>query len=158
MTQDEFVESLLSHEDFLKRLDPSNKYYSALRRNIGNAPSEYVFAVKNRHLIGMVEEMRGAGVCPIIDKKLSVVIGCISHRNVRANFYRYHMNMADRAFSSEEYDKQADAYTFDGFGYHFSSMMEFAPLFGQKVRPIVGSAYQPDRLDRDLFRFYGVMP
>lgn len=147
----------MTHEDFVALLDKANPRFTSLSGFLRACPDHFCFARKGRDLVEVVEEFRANGRDPVVDKTFRLVIGCFAHRAIRAELYRYHkvlVGVKDYPFSHEEDSLHADAYTHEGLGYHFSSMSGWAPLFGAKVRPIVGEKYRPDRLDKDLFRFY----
>lgn len=148
----------MTHDDFVALLDAKNPRYAQFARFITAFPEDFCFARKGNDLVEVVERFREVGRDPLIDKKLRMVIGCVAHRSIRAEMYRYHKALVPpenkHLFSIEEDSSHADAYTAEGMGYHFSSMVAWAPMFGGRIRPIVGDKYRPDRLDRDLFRFY----
>ncbi len=143
-------------DEFVELLDKSNPRYRSLSNLFLLRPTEFRFARKRKDIVEVVEELQKIGFPPVVDTILKVVIGGISghHRPIRAELYRYHKtvaNVPDYPYCYAQDPADADAYTDEGMGYHFSTMK-----MGASVHPIVGEGYKPDRLDRDLFRFYKV--
>lgn len=148
----------MTPDEFIALLDVSNPRYEEFVSFITAPSRNYRFARKDSNLVEVVERFRGTGYDPVIDKRLRVVIGCAAHRLIRVELYRYHRALVppkdSLMFAKEDHSAHADAYTDEGMGYHFSSMAHTAVLLGRRVHPIVGKKYRPDRLDKDLFRFY----
>ncbi len=151
----------MTHDDFVALLDKSNPRYKSLTKFFtGALVDNFCFAHKASDLVEVVERFRELKREPVIDKKLRVIIGSTSHRAIRAELYRYHKSIdgiPEWPTCSELDSGHADAYSHEGMGYYFSSMDVWQMLIYKRdrPRPHVGDNYRPDRLDKELFLFYG---
>lgn len=146
----------MTHEGFITILDKKNPEYVSLNETIFDNPNKWRFAKKDKNLPEIVEDFLKSGHPPIIDKKLSVIIGATTHRLMRAQLYWYHTSvLPSNRWDSYELSMCADSYIAEGKGYYFSSMETLGMLYsGHKIKPIVGKLYKPDHFDKDLFLIY----
>ncbi len=136
---------MLSAHDFLQWLRPRRIGYEDIVSYVKrmDASRSIGFFSKDHHLAKVIEYCLRVGWYPIIDKPLQVVIAIPGrHHTIRAALLRYHHNSP---CIGETYFAQADRYTFEGWGYHFSSR-------GRAL--VVGLSYREIGADEELFRWH----
>lgn len=112
-----------------------------------NLWGEMLFARKGRETAEMMECFIGKNRCPIVDKKLNMIIGVPEglHRNVMALLYQLHMggNMLSALVNK---DVLSDDWIHEKHGYYVQSM--------DKRRLVVSSYYGFNRSDGDVQTFF----
>ena len=140
----------MTFDEFLEKLNKKNPRYdhmaSEFKRDI-----ERGFCVlyqKGRDLPKVVAQLKQQGLFPVVDKKLRLVLGVVSHSVPRWRLFEYHYYAKNADLPYVGADEAADRYISEGHGWFISKM---------RPRIIVASvAYRPDQFDKDVFASYEI--
>jgi len=132
-------------------LDPQNPSFDELRavlrvirdEKFSASVSKFKFCRKAKNLPELFQTLLKQGNCPLVDKRLRLVILPSSHEWLRGVLYCYHNKIKFERARRHEY---ADLYVKSGLGFYKSGVDEI----------VVDFHYRADNAERDLFMALGL--